>query len=78
MVHFAMWTSRNHLKVWQSPVVEQLRPSFIAMVAPDSKQGDAMIYLTVSQTARYLCIAAPETLASSSSLSTLPVTGSIK
>jgi hypothetical protein len=37
----------NHLKIWQSPIVEQLRPSFIAMVAPDSKQGDAMIYLGV-------------------------------
>ena len=37
----------DYLEVWQSPVVEQLRPSFIAMVAPNSKQGDAMIYLGV-------------------------------
>jgi hypothetical protein len=37
----------DYLEVWQSPVVEQLRPSFIAMVAPDLKQGDAMIYLGV-------------------------------
>jgi hypothetical protein len=35
-------------------------------------------FATVSQTARYLCIAASETLASSSSPSTLPVAGSIK
>src|SRR5512137_155181 len=37
----------NRLQVWQSPVAEQFRPSFIAMVVPDSEQWDPVIYLSI-------------------------------
>ena len=37
----------NHLKVRQSPIPEQFRPSVMAMVTPDKKQWDTVIYLGV-------------------------------
>ena len=37
----------DHLKVWKSPITEQFRPFFIAMVVPDPKQGDPVIDLGV-------------------------------
>jgi hypothetical protein len=35
----------NRLEVRQSPISEQYRPSFTAMVTPDPKQRNSMIYL---------------------------------
>jgi hypothetical protein len=37
----------DYLKVWQAPKIEQLGPFFIAMVTPDSKKRDLVIYLGV-------------------------------
>jgi hypothetical protein len=37
----------DDLQVGQSPVAEQLRPSFIPMVTPDTKQRDPVIYLRI-------------------------------
>ena len=37
----------NHLEVRWSPVAEQFRPSFIAMVTPDPEQWNPVIYLRV-------------------------------
>jgi hypothetical protein len=50
----------NHLKVGQSPIAEQFRPSFIAMVTPDPKQWDPVIYLGIApQSSTCLAAATP-------------------
>ena len=35
----------DHLKIWQAPVIEQLRPSRVPEFAPHPKQGDAVVNL---------------------------------
>jgi hypothetical protein len=35
----------DHLKVWQAPIPQQLRPRRVSMIAPHSKQRDAMVNL---------------------------------
>jgi hypothetical protein len=43
-----MSTAIDYLKVRQPPIAEQFRPSFVAMVAPDSKQRDPVIYFRMA------------------------------
>jgi hypothetical protein len=43
----SMGVAIDYLKVWQAPVTEQFRPSIIAMVTPNSKEWDAVIYLSI-------------------------------
>jgi hypothetical protein len=38
----------DHLKIWQAPIIEQLRPRRIPVFAPHPKQRDAVIHLGTS------------------------------
>ena len=33
----------NHLKVWQTPKIEQTRPGRVSVFAPDAEKRDAMV-----------------------------------
>jgi hypothetical protein len=38
----------NHLKVWQTPKIEQTRPGRVSAFAPDAEKRDAMVNFGIS------------------------------
>ena len=54
-----VYVAIDHLKVWQTPIVEERRPRCIPVFAPHSKQRDTMINFGALPQPSAACAAAP-------------------